>query len=57
MIRFITELDKRPEMPVKDAAQSRLGQRLVSLFTITKPTSTQVISTVTSSSIFSNLSR
>lgn len=42
MIRFITELDKRPELPVKDAANSRLGQRLVSLFTTTKPVSTQV---------------
>lgn len=42
MIGIITELDKRPEMSVKDAANSRLGQRLVSLFTITKPVSTQI---------------
>jgi hypothetical protein len=42
MTRFITELDKRPEMTVKDAATGRLGKRLVSLFTTSKPSSTQV---------------
>ena len=57
MTRFVTELDKRPEMSVKDAANSRLGRRLVSLFTITKPTSTQVIQTIDFSSIFLNSTR
>jgi hypothetical protein len=42
MIRFVTELHTRPEMPVKDAANSKLGKRLVSLFTTTKPSSNQV---------------
>ena len=43
MTRFVTELDKRPDMPVTDAAKGRLGKRLVALFTTTtKPSSTQV---------------
>ncbi|UJR36425.1 hypothetical protein I4U23_029148 [Adineta vaga] len=41
MIRFITELHTRPEMPVKDAAKSRLGKRLTSMFTISKPSTNQ----------------
>ena len=41
MTRFVTELHTRPEMPIKGAANSRLGKKLVSMFTITKPSSTQ----------------
>ncbi|CAF1582326.1 unnamed protein product [Adineta ricciae] len=41
MIQFITELHTRPEMPVKDAASSRLGKQLVSMFTTSKPSSSQ----------------
>lgn len=36
MIRFITDLHTRPEMPVKNAANSPLGKRLVSMFTTVK---------------------
>ena len=42
MTRFVTELHTRPEIPVKGAANSRLGKRLVSLFTTIKSTSNQV---------------
>jgi Rab3 GTPase-activating protein catalytic subunit len=41
MTRFITELHARPEMPIKDAASSRLGKKLVSMFTVTKPSTNQ----------------
>ncbi len=42
MIQFVTELHTRPEMPVKNAAHSQLGKRLVSMFTTVKPSSNQV---------------
>jgi len=42
MIRFVSELHTRPEMPVKDAANSRLGKKLISMFTTVKPSSNQV---------------
>jgi len=42
MTRFVTELHTRAEMPVKDAANSLLGKRLVSMFTVAKPSSNQV---------------
>lgn len=37
MIKIVTELHTRPEIPVKGAANSRLGKRLTSLFTKAKP--------------------
>lgn len=45
MIRFITELQTRPEMPVKNAANSQLGKRLISMFTITKSNNNESIET------------
>ncbi|CAM4952153.1 unnamed protein product [Rotaria socialis] len=42
MIKVVTELHTRPEIPVKAAAHGRLGKRLASLFTKTKPTTNQV---------------
>jgi hypothetical protein len=39
MIRFVTALHTRPEMPVKDAANSQLGKRLLTMFTTSKPSS------------------
>ena len=42
MIRFVRELHIRPEMPVKGAANSQLGKRLVSMFSKTKISSNQV---------------
>ena len=42
MTRFVTELHTRPEMPVKGAANSRLGKRLVSIFSVAKPPTNQV---------------
>ncbi len=42
MIRFVTALHTRPEMPVKGAANSQLGKRLLSMFTTAKPSSNQV---------------
>ncbi|CAF1416356.1 unnamed protein product [Adineta steineri] len=41
MTRFAIELHTRPEMPVKGAANSRLGKKLASLFATSKPLSTQ----------------
>ncbi|CAF3964602.1 unnamed protein product, partial [Rotaria magnacalcarata] len=41
MIKVVTELHTRPEIPVKGAAHGRLGKRLASLFTKTKPTTNQ----------------
>ncbi|CAF5114044.1 unnamed protein product, partial [Rotaria sp. Silwood1] len=42
MIQFVTELHTRPEISVKDAANGRLGKRLVSMFTKTKSSTNQV---------------
>jgi hypothetical protein len=43
MTRFVTELHTRPEISVKGAANSRLGKRLVSIFTTpTKSSPNQV---------------
>ena len=47
MIRFIKELHTRPEMPVKDASSSRLGKRLISMFTTSKPSASQTVNSDT----------
>ncbi|CAF3682762.1 unnamed protein product [Rotaria sordida] len=43
MIQRITELHTRPEIPVKGAANSRLGKRLISIFTKTKSSTTNQV--------------
>lgn len=56
MTRFVTELHTRPEMPVKGAANSRLGKRLVSIFSVAKPSTNQVSDESMETSLSNSLS-
>ena len=53
MIRFVRELHTHPEIPVKGAANSQLGKRLVSMFSKAKLSSNQVRHKILDNKIFS----